>query len=64
MRVCLKFDSGELAFPLQCKFYDQTDSTHLTWGTPLKMLEVESTGNFQSGAAPYQTFPPKRISYK
>ena len=64
MRVCFKFDSGELAFNLQAKFYAQTDSTHLTWGTPLKMIEVESTGNFQKGAAPYQTFPPKSLTFK
>ena len=66
MRICFKFDSGELVLPLQCKFYSQADSTHLTWGTPLKVIEVESTGNFMEGgsAGPYQTFPPKAIAFK
>lgn len=64
MRVSLTFDKGDLTFPIQCKFYAISDSTHLTWGTAIKNLEVESVGTFESGAAPFQTFPAKRVLFK
>ncbi|XP_003383766.1 PREDICTED: CB1 cannabinoid receptor-interacting protein 1-like [Amphimedon queenslandica] len=64
LRIGFKFAQGELIFPAQVKFYPLSDSTHVVWGTVMKSIDLESTGNFQPGASPHQRFPLKRASIK
>lgn len=64
LRIALKFADGELVFPVQVKFYPVSDTTHIVWGTIMKSIELESTGNFQPGASPHQRFPVKKFSFK
>jgi hypothetical protein len=40
--VLLEFADGiKLAVPLQVKFYRVEDTQHVTWGTPLRQIDLE-----------------------
>ena len=64
LRISFKFTDGELVFPVQAKFYPFSDTTHLTWGTPLRAIELDSAGNFQQGASSYQNFSIRKTTFK
>lgn len=53
-------------FPFQTKFYAVTSGTHLTWGTEVKQIQIEGSGEFgkgSTGGAGFQTFTPTNVTF-
>ena len=60
-----KFEHAEVANSFQVKMYSREKSSHLTWGTEVRRIELEVRGMESSaGAAPYKTLAPTKINYK
>ena len=63
LRCCFKFEGAELATNFQVKFYGLGSSSHLTWGTAVRNIELEAKMQ-TDGAVPFQNLIPSKVSFK
>ena len=60
-----KFENAEVVNTFQVKMYAREKSSHLTWGTEVKRIELEVRGvEPVTSAAPLKTYAPSNVSFK
>ena len=59
-----KFENAEVVNKFQVKFYPPEKSSHITWGTEVRRMELEVRGmETSAGASLYKTLAPSNIRY-
>lgn len=60
-----KFENAEVVNTFQVKMYSREKSSHLTWGTEVKRIELEVRGmEPTTGATPYKNLAPTNVTFK
>lgn len=65
LNFTFKFENAEVVNTFQVKMYSREKSSHITWGTEIRRMELEVRGvEPMSSATPYKTLAPTNVSFK